>query len=129
MTDQIDIPAIAWEIKALFPPVNDAIVAEIKAYVKAHGTPHLWCSHTHSPPAKDGKRIFRTVVCKGNSGQAVAKSSFVILPACFPQSSFLEPYSSAPVGRAGQSRLGKHSEAVERPVHLLELDELFRRCF
>lgn len=59
MTDQIDIPDSAWEIKALFPTrPGDAIVAEIKAYVKAHGTPHLWRGHTHSPPAKDAQIVY-----------------------------------------------------------------------
>jgi hypothetical protein len=51
MSDEIDIPASAWEIKAIFPTrPGDDIVAEIKAYVKAFGMPYLWRGHTHSPP-------------------------------------------------------------------------------
>jgi hypothetical protein len=35
MSDEIDVPASAWEIKALFPTrPGDDIIAEIKAYVK-----------------------------------------------------------------------------------------------
>ena len=59
MSDEIDVPASAWEIKALFPTrPGDDIISEIKAYVKAFGTPHLWRGHTHSPPAKDAQIVY-----------------------------------------------------------------------
>ncbi len=59
MSDEIDIPASAWEIKAIFPTrPGDDIIAEIKAYVKAYGTPYLWRGHTHAPPPKDGPVVY-----------------------------------------------------------------------
>jgi hypothetical protein len=59
MSDEIDIPPSAWDIKAIFPTrPGDDIVAEIKAYVKASGTPYLWRGHTHSPPAKDAQVVY-----------------------------------------------------------------------
>jgi hypothetical protein len=59
MSEEVDIPASAWEIKAIFPTrPGDDIIAEIKAYVKAFGTPHLWRGHTHAPPPKDGPVVY-----------------------------------------------------------------------
>jgi hypothetical protein len=59
MSEEIDIPASAWEVKALFPArPGDEIIAEIKAHVKEFGTPHTWRGHTHSPPARDAKIVY-----------------------------------------------------------------------
>jgi hypothetical protein len=59
MTDEIDIPASARDIKAIFPTrPSDEVVAEIKAYVKISGTPYLWSGHTHSPPAEDAEIVY-----------------------------------------------------------------------
>lgn len=59
MSDEIDVPASAWEVKPFFPVrPSEEIVTEIKAFVKATGSPHLWRGHTHSPPAKDAQIVY-----------------------------------------------------------------------
>jgi hypothetical protein len=59
MSDEIEIPASAWEVKAVFATrPGDEIVAEIKTYIKAFGTPYLWRGHTHAPPPKEARIVY-----------------------------------------------------------------------
>lgn len=59
MSDEVEIPPIAWEAKPLFPtrPGED-VIAEIKTFVKRTGTPYLWRGHTHSPPPQDAQIVY-----------------------------------------------------------------------
>lgn len=44
----IDIPDSARAVKANHPTKpNDALVREIRDFIKTTGTPHLWHGHTH----------------------------------------------------------------------------------
>lgn len=59
MSDEIEIPPSAWELKSWFSTKpSDEIVDEIKLYIKSHGTPHLWRGHTHSSPPKDSPIVY-----------------------------------------------------------------------
>jgi hypothetical protein len=59
MTDEIDIPNSALEVKAWFPDrPKPEVVKEIKDFIKATGTPHLWRGHTHTRPRKGAPIIY-----------------------------------------------------------------------
>jgi len=59
MTDEIDIPASAREIKAWYPDrPKPEVVREIKDFIKTTGTPHLWPGHTHTKPRKGAPIIY-----------------------------------------------------------------------
>lgn len=59
MTDDIDIPASALEVKAWFPDrPKPEVVREIKDFIKATGTPYLWHGHTHTKPPKGASIIY-----------------------------------------------------------------------
>ena len=59
LSDDIEIPPSAWEVKPHFPTKPDeGVIAEIKAHIKLTGAPYLWRGHTHSPPAKNARVIY-----------------------------------------------------------------------
>jgi hypothetical protein len=59
MSEEIEIPASAWKIKAVFPTrPGDEVIAEIKAYIRDFGTPYLWRGHSHAPPPKDSPVVY-----------------------------------------------------------------------
>ena len=59
MSEKLAIPASAFETKAWFSDrPSQAVVQEIKAFIKKTGQPHLWRGHTHTPPPRDGQVIY-----------------------------------------------------------------------
>lgn len=59
MTDELEIPAFAFSVKAWFKDRPErAIVNELHEHIRSQGTPHLWRGHTHTAPSKGARVTF-----------------------------------------------------------------------
>jgi hypothetical protein len=59
MTDEIDIPESARAVKAWYPDrPKPEVVREIKDFIRATGTPHLWPGHTHTRPVAGARIVY-----------------------------------------------------------------------
>jgi hypothetical protein len=58
MTDALDIPDSAFQIKADYFERPTVLVPVIKDFIGRFGTPHLWPGHTHTKPPKGSRVTF-----------------------------------------------------------------------
>lgn len=59
MTEELDIPAAAFAVKAdYFQRPSKEVVTLIKKFIDRFGTPHLWYGHTHTKPAQGSRVTF-----------------------------------------------------------------------
>ncbi len=60
MSDEIVIPPSARVVKAHYADrPSDALVLEIKKFIKETGKPYLWPGHTHTKPPKGASIVYR----------------------------------------------------------------------
>lgn len=81
--DRIDIPASAYEVKAVFSdPPDLATIADILAHVALTGKPETYRLHTHTKPKKGGRIVYVGEFDVPTFGRKV--SSVAPCPCCWP---------------------------------------------
>lgn len=86
----VEIPDAARQVKANYAErPSDELVREIKQFITATGTPHLWHGHTHTKPPRGGMIDYRGKfdLPKSHSGP-LNRARWAPCPCCHPDSAW-----------------------------------------